>query len=293
MNRVFCRKGAKALRNTKKGLCETLCLYVLVVLSLTSCQKENFDIVNLNNNNITALGHSGMGVGRVYPPDTYESILNCLATGADGSEMNVQMTKDCVLVAFHDELLGTNTNFEGLINSYTHAELENVYYDTYPYMRFSIMTLDNLFSKLKNQEDYFFTFDCKLFAVGDRQLFLENYANTLIALIEKHNMQNRMTIESNETAFLLLIQQKQPDYKLFFYPSTFAEGLEVVQQYHFAGITIDWEKISKEETATAHSLGIYIATWNTHTKQDNINAVLKNPDFIQSDKIEHLVRLLE
>ncbi len=241
-----------------------LCAFsVFLCVSLLSCQKEEFDIVNLNNNRIIALGHSGMGIGRVYPPDSYESVLNCLATGADGTEINVQMTKDNVLVAFHDEDLKTNTNMEGLINSHTWAELENAYYDTYPYLQFSILNFDNFFSKLSKPEKYFFTFDCKLFYSSDRQTFLENYSTALIALIEKYNLQNRMTIESSDVDFLLLIQQQKPDYKLFFYPDFFEEGLETVQQYGFSGITIDWENISKEEVALAHSLGIYIATWNT------------------------------
>lgn len=266
---------------------------VLISLLFSSCKKENFNIINLNNNRITALGHSGLGVDRVYPPDTYESVLNCLAAGADGSEMNVQMTRDCVLVAFHDEMLDNNTNFEGLINSYSYSEIENAFFDTYPYMHFSIMNIDNLFSKLNNLNNYFFTFDCKLYNSGDRQTYLENYSNTLIGLIEKHNLQNRMTIESGNIDFLLLMQQKQPDYPLFYYPISFDEGLALVQQYHFQGITIDWEDISREETETAHNLGIYIAIWSTHTKQDNIDAVRKNPDYIQSDKIESLVQMLE
>jgi glycerophosphoryl diester phosphodiesterase len=293
MKKRFCHKATKALRTTKKKLSATLCLCAFVALLLTSCQKETFTIVNLNNNRITTLGHSGMGVGRAYPTDSYESILNCLATGADGTEINVQLTKDNVLVAFHDEELHGATNLEGMINSHTWAELEDAYYDAFPYMQFRILQFDNLFSKLNHPENYFFTFDCKLFNNGDRALFLQNFSDALIALIEKHKLQNNMTIESNALNFLLLIQQQQPAYKLFYYPESFDEGLEIVQQHNFSGITIDWEEITREEVETAHNLGIYIAIWNTHSKQDNIDAVRKNPDFIQSDKIEHLVDLLD
>ncbi len=293
MKKMFCHKGTKTRRGTKKKLSETLCLCAFVALLLSSCNKNEFDIVNLNNNRITTLGHSGMGVGRVYPTDTYESVLNCLATGADGTEINVQLTKDNVLVAFHDEDLTAATNLEGLINSHTWAELENAHYDTYPYMQFSILNYDNFFSKLINPEDYFFTFDCKLFNSGDRQLFLQNYSAALIALIEKYNLKNRIAIESQDVSFLLLIQQQQSDYKLFYYPPTFNEGLATVLQQNLSGITINNEKITRQEVEAAHNQGIYITLWNTHTKQDNIDAVRKNPDFIQSDKIEHLVDLLD
>ncbi|MGE0634962.1 MAG: glycerophosphodiester phosphodiesterase [Bacteroidia bacterium] len=285
-------KGFKTIQLLKNSVNLCVCS-VLLCVTLTSCQKESFTIVNLNNNRITTLGHSGMGVGRAYPTDTYKSVLNCLATGADGTEINVQMTKDNVLVAFHDEELGGATNLEGMINSHTWAELEDAYYDAFPYKQFRILQFDNFFSKLSHPENYFFTFDCKLFNSGERSLFLQNFSTALITLIEKHQLKNNMTIESNAVNLLLLIQQHQPAYKLFYYPASFDEGLEVVQQYNFSGITIDWEKITREEVETAHNLGIYIAIWNTHTKQDNIDAVRKNPDFIQSDKIEHLVDLLD
>jgi glycerophosphoryl diester phosphodiesterase len=156
MKKGFCHKVTKALRNTKKKLSATLCLCAFVALLLPSCQKETFTIVNLNNNRITTLGHGGMGVGSAYPSDTYESVLNCLATGADGTEINVQLTKDNVLVAFHDEELGGATNLEGMINSHTWAKLEDTYYDVFPYQQFRILKFDNFFFKAQSSRKLFF-----------------------------------------------------------------------------------------------------------------------------------------
>ncbi|MGE3825324.1 MAG: glycerophosphodiester phosphodiesterase, partial [Bacteroidia bacterium] len=171
-------KGFKTIQLLKNSVNLCVCS-VLLCVTLTSCQKESFTIVNLNNNRITTLGHSGMGVGRAYPTDTYKSVLNCLATGADGTEINVQMTKDNVLVAFHDEELGGATNLEGMINSHTWAELEDAYYDAFPYKQFRILQFDNFFSKLSHPEYYFFTFDCKLFLSGVWSLFVLNFSTAL------------------------------------------------------------------------------------------------------------------
>ena len=60
---------------------------ILIVL-ICSCSKENIDIINLNNNKIDALGHGGMGTRSVYPLNAFESILKCLNSGADGTEIN-------------------------------------------------------------------------------------------------------------------------------------------------------------------------------------------------------------
>ena len=94
----------------------------LLSFSLFACKKKSFQINNLNGGQIEILGHGGSGYADLYPIDTKESVFNCLNLGADGSEMDVQLTKDNVLVLFHDEDLSLNTNMTGLIRQYTFEE---------------------------------------------------------------------------------------------------------------------------------------------------------------------------
>ena len=77
----------------------------LLSILLFSCQVEDFELNNLNGNRIDALGHGGMGISNLYPSNSAESILNCLYLGATGTEIDIQMTSDGVLVLFHDEEL--------------------------------------------------------------------------------------------------------------------------------------------------------------------------------------------
>ena len=50
--------------------------------------------------------------------------------------------------------------------------------------------------------------------------------------------------------------------------------------------------ISKEEVKDAHLNNIQVAVWNTNTEKKNIEAINKNPDFIQTDRVKHLVNIL-
>jgi len=93
----------------------------IMLFIVSSCQKEDFDIINLNSNKISILGHGGMGIEHTYPMNSFESILNCLSIGADGTELDVQKTKDSVLVAFHDESLENSTDISGRIFNATWA----------------------------------------------------------------------------------------------------------------------------------------------------------------------------
>jgi glycerophosphoryl diester phosphodiesterase len=88
---------------------------IVVLIGFTSCKKKALNIQNLNNNEITALGHAGMGIGNVLPMNSFESISRAINMGADGVEVDVQFSLDEEFVAFHDSYLDNNSNKEGQI----------------------------------------------------------------------------------------------------------------------------------------------------------------------------------
>ena len=117
-------------------------LFLLVFVPLLfSCGKKDFDINNLNNNKIAVIGHGGMGISHSYPMNSQESILKCLNLGADGTEIDVQMTKDGVLIAFHDSLLNHSTNLSGTVHSKTWAEIEGAIYSHPNYSKYNVVKL--------------------------------------------------------------------------------------------------------------------------------------------------------
>lgn len=265
----------------------------IVSLAIFSCKREDFNIINLNNNKISVLGHGGMGSGNIYPMNSYESILKCLSEGADGSEIDVQMTKDSVLVAFHDVDLSEDTDYEGLIHSFTWNELKDAQYIQTPYGKYALISLNDLFSNLEQPENYQFTFDCKLYPnSNDLESYYESFTKALITIISKYNLEQKVLIESQSPEFLNLIKNKNSSCKLFIYPSDFESGFSDAIELDLYGITISNDKISKEQVKTAHDNDLRIALWSVHSANENISAINKNPDFIQTDKVKHLVDVL-
>jgi glycerophosphoryl diester phosphodiesterase len=271
-----------------------LLIFCLIFSIIISCKKEEFNIVNLNGNRITALGHAGMGVGNTYPMDSYESILKCLNLGMDGTELDVQMTKDSVLVAYHGQDLSDATNLKGLINSLNWNEIKNAHYSQTPYLDYSIISLEQLFSNIENIQKYKFTFDCKLYTnTNNSNRFFESYINAVVNLIQKHQIEKNIYIESQSVEFLTLFKTKKPDYKLFIYPSSFESGIDIALSKGLFGITISTQDITKKQIEIAHDNNLLVAIWNTHSESDNIEAINKSPDFIQTDKVKNLVKLLK
>lgn len=269
----------------KKNLTYIMILAFLII----SCSKEDLTV----NNNIIVLGHGGMGIGQTYPMNSYESILKCLNSGTDGTEIDVQMTKDSVLVAYHSSDLSDETNLSGRINYFNWSEIENAFYVSTPYLNYSIISLDQLFANVRNIKDYKFTFDCKLYTNSNAINFQKAYINSLAKIINKYDLKSNVYIESQDTSFLSKLKESDPGYKLFIYPSSFDEGFNIALELGLYGITISTKGVSRNQIEKAHSNNLKIAIWNTHSKSKNIEGVNKSPDFIQTDRVKHLVTLLK
>ena len=271
---------------------KTLCT-ILAICILNSCKKEEFNIENLNGNRITAMGHAGMGIGSSYPMNSCESILKCLHVGMDGSEFDVQMTKDSVLVAYHDQDLSDHTNLNGQINSFSWDEIKFAHYTQTAYLDYSIVSLEQLFSSIENVQNYKFTFDCKLYpSTGNIEQYYESYITAIIRTIQNHHIENNVYFESQSVQFLEMFKRKWPESKLFIYPPSFQAGLEIALSKGLYGITISTRDITKEQIKLSHDNNLLVAIWNTHTKSENIEAIKKNPDFIQTDEVKSLKKLL-
>ncbi|MFD3447804.1 glycerophosphodiester phosphodiesterase [Microbacteriaceae bacterium 4G12] len=66
-------------------------------------------------------GHRG--AAGTYPENTMPSFYAAERLGAQGIELDVQMTKDGVVVVIHDETVDRTTNGKGLVSEYTYEEL--------------------------------------------------------------------------------------------------------------------------------------------------------------------------
>ena len=66
------------------------------------------------------------GFSGKYPENTMLAFKKALEAGADGIELDVQMTKDGQVVVIHDEKVDRTTNGTGLVRDYTLEELRKL-----------------------------------------------------------------------------------------------------------------------------------------------------------------------
>lgn len=108
----------------------------VLISSLFGCKKEIPAIIP------AIYGHAGTSLAderAVFPPNSEESIKYALdALNADGVEVDVQLTKDSVLVVFHDENLAKHTDIMGCVNDMMFEDLAKAkYYGHLPLLKLS------------------------------------------------------------------------------------------------------------------------------------------------------------
>lgn len=256
-------------------------LMLVFILLAFACQKEDdYDIHNLNHNSIMILGHAGMGEFYKYPNDSWESIEPVLGIGADGTEIDVQITKDSVLILFHDETLDGRTKCNNYLSPYHYnwQEIEPCLYNNV-FFDIPIYTVDEIFNRIPNLSNYYFSFDIKLDpAYHDDSAYRVLFLKTIKKVCEKHNISKNVFIEGDLD---MQLKAKQLGMK--------TKGIligsdadEAVKNDIFGiGFTVD---ASKDEIDYAHQKGIYVMMWGAKSDAGNKKAIELNADFIQTDK---------
>lgn len=256
-------------------------LGLLLITWLARCGKQDdFQVENLNHNIIMILGHAGMGDLYKYPNNSLQAIEPVIGIGADGTELDVQITKDSVLILFHDITLDGRTKCSGFESPYYYnwSDIKDCYYNTLT-GTIPVYTADNIFSKIPNLNDYYFSFDCKLtpeyaYDVAYRRQFLR----AIRRLCDKYNMSKNVFIEG-DLDFQLLARDLGMENKGFVIGSSIKE----VSNHNIFGIGADLD-IHPDSVKYAHQLGLRVMLWGIKTDEGNKVAIRLNPDIVQTDK---------
>lgn len=256
-------------------------LIICFGLGFSQCEKEeDFYIENLNHNVIMILGHAGMGDLYKYPNNSWEAIEPVIGIGADGTELDVQITKDSVLILFHDETLDGRTRCDGFTSPYDYnwAEIKDCQYNSL-FADIPIYTVDEIFSRIPDLNNLYFSFDCKLALDHSNETnYRLQFLRAIQNICEKYNMVDRVFIEGDLD---LLIKAKE----LGMNNKGFAIGSpieDVISNQIFGiGTSID---SPAEEIEIAHANGIQVMMWGAKTDIGNKQAIRLNPDILQTDK---------
>jgi len=146
------------------------------------------------------------GTKKLAPENTMRAFDMADSIGTDMLEMDIQMTKDSILITFHDDILDKRTNTTGYIKDYTFENLKDVnfafnYRDTagyYPYResKINVTSLESVFEKYSTKHPM-----CIEIKVYD-EIPAQVACRQLHRLINKYNIADKVIVSCFEDNIL-------------------------------------------------------------------------------------------
>lgn len=287
-------------------------LFIVFVLGLllfgcTSVDTANID--NLNNGKILKLGHAGLGFKSLinpfnpYPTNGITALKKAMDYGADGIEVDLQMTKDSVIVLYHDMTLEGSTNMEGCIPEKTWSEIKNAeyklgfFYDLF--QSDNILRLDSLLSWCQSLDVFpHLHFDTRIHNMCDDTSpysYKVDMGTVLVQLLTEYQVPpEKVLIISSVSTFVEHLQTINKTFPISYEETAdFEKGLNLVVELGISSMTIKPKLLTKEKVAEAHKNNIEIVTFGAKSRSGNANLIRLNPDVIHSNNVRALIDLLK
>jgi len=190
------------------------------------------------------------GASEYAPENTFMSFYLGMYMGANGIETDVQITKDGILVLFHDDTIERVTGQKGKISDYTYKELcdFNVY-------------KNKLVDKIPTFEDFLAHFCSRdiTFAIELKSEFIEKQT---IDLIEKYKVQGKCIITSFIFDNIIRAKKYSPNFKVGYLIEELDEKtLKNIESISIEEICPPANIIDKEMVDKWHKQGYSVRTW--------------------------------
>ncbi|MCT3599524.1 glycerophosphodiester phosphodiesterase [Lactobacillus amylovorus] len=160
-----------------------------------------FSLVFFTTSGFTVVGHRGDPIK--YPEETIQADNSAFNSGADYVELDLQLSKDGVLVISHDDDLYRVTHTHAIVSQNDFKTLKQLRYDNGEH----VMSLNELFKYYKNRPNTKFVLETKIDHSINPSYELED---KIAQVVKEYHMQNRIMIHSFSAASLFHLRELMP-----------------------------------------------------------------------------------
>ena len=264
---------------------KTLQFILLSMLLLAACGKERPSLSSTT----AILGHGGMGISSDYPLNSLESILQCLEMGADGTEIDVQMSRDGELFAYHDKLMEESTDGEGAVHILDASELEQLRFNNAKYGSFQVMKLLDMPKLLQEYTGKFYSLDCKKNSPDPSGEYAMQYATAIAEVHAEFEKYATAVVELSDIKTILALQQINPSIPIY-YLGPAEDALDITGDLGLAGYIGAVTDVDQDLVAALREKDVAVSIFNANSRSRNRTAIELQPDFIQTDRLRDLLR---
>ncbi|NNF02328.1 MAG: glycerophosphodiester phosphodiesterase [Bacteroidia bacterium] len=274
---------------------------ILVLVLINACTKNDIGTIsNLSNGSIAVIGHGGSGIATIinpYPWNSWTSITRAIdGYGADGVEVDVQLSKDDIPILYHDIALESMTNCDGCIRNVNSGDLENCEYDfDLSFGKEYLIKLEKVLQRYASYDDppeiYL---DLRSDNLCDPTIdsYRSELSSAISMIIDRFSAHSFIRIGSNDQTLLNQIANLQGTVKVYYQVDNIDLAIPIAVASNYAGLIISGSKASKEQVASAHSMGIEIVLFGMRSRSKILSALKKHPDAVITDDINLTISLL-
>ena len=278
-------------------------LALFLIASLTACTTTK----PVANPQLVVLGHAGSGFFtpispfNFRPPSSWRGIRRALLRGADGVEIDLQMSRDSVVMLYHDQHLQDGSTGTGCVSEHTAAEITQLRYKGgFPYdliQKEHPITFDTLLARLNRRPTFPFLHldlheDDQCLPPGRQHeqvpLLVRQIARTLA---RNHVPLDKVLFITQEGATVRLARAAMPGVRigLEIASDEFAFGLKVAKTEKVHTVVLDADRVTPEQSAQAHAAGLKVVVFGGRSPKDLRRVLKTQPDEIEVDNVKRLL----
>lgn len=274
------------------------CTIILAVLFiLIQCKRvEYFPDKPIHFSQTMMLGHRGGGYldeGNTLAGSKYGLSL------MHGIELDIQKSKDNGLWLNHSPtIINCDTTYSNCFASVSDAKIREINECMNEQLVYT--QLDSVFKFMHDYyPDKYISLDVKAwepceFSRSNLIDEMNDMAQSIIDLTKKYQLQNKVVVESETGDFLYYIKSNCNFIETYLTTlGDFELGSSRALHAGFSGISFQYnirEEITKEHVDLIHRKGLKIQLWTLNDTAEIRNAMQLNPDFIQTDNIDVVVK---
>ena len=281
----------------------------VVVMLLFSCHSGEINEEE-EQGHVLNIGHAGMGFKSLinpfnaYPDNSMASIRKAMSLGAHGVEVDVQLSKDSILILYHDKFLESKTDKKGCINDLLANDVIGTPYEIgFPFDWWhdeKIITLDSLISEFAQRDTFPWIYldihSHNYCDTEDAYYKIPIFARSLARLVEKRNVpQHKIKPTSSYVPMLKEIRTANEGMKLLFEEhEDFNRGVKIVEDNHFDGLVIKRAVIpSSQQVKLIKEKGIEVVFFGGKAKSTIREMLEPRPNVLQVNNVKALKEILD
>lgn len=260
-------------------------------------------------------GHRG--ARSVFPENTLPGFLYAMQIGVDTLELDLAVTKDNVLIVYHDQIINTKIcrYLNGkpapsglIVHTLTLKQIKEFDCGALENSRFpnqkripgtKIPTLTEAFdlvtkSKLPKAKKIKFNIETKSEEASPaHQPLPDVFANLVIELVKKYGLESRVTIQSFDHRTLVAVNKMAPNIQLAaLFEEKPKDFIQATLDAKASIVSPDFNLLNKDLVNKFHKNNIKVIPWTANNEVDWLHLIEMGVDGIITDDPEPLLKLL-